>query len=252
MEKSKNEVQEKFNRPNLESPMSLIKKSWQLFSQEFLDYVEMYIWGLVGAIPLLALFLVLVILNIVLDNLLLENLTLKILSFSAIAATILWALYYGVRAHIGVLLLIIKPEKKVKKAFIESNKFFYDYVIINIFSSILLTLLFIAFIIPGVIFSIYWVFATILVVVEGIKNTETALKRSKSLVKGYWWPVLGRMLFIGVIYMLVVSVIALPGEILNGTWAFIYSSVMNIIATLLTPLLLIYTYYLYLDLRQKK
>lgn len=252
METSKKEIRDKFNRPGLEPSISLLTKSWRTFRLKFIDFVEMYIWGLVGAIPLLALSLVFVVLNLAFNNFILDSFALRIFSFTLLSLAVLWSLYYGVRAHIGVLLLIIEPNIKVKDAFIKTKDFFYNYVIVSILSSLLLSLLFLSLIIPGIIFSVYWSFATILVVLEGLKTTKAALARSKELVKGYWWPVLGRMLLVGFLYSFLVGLITLPAELLSANFSYLYSLSVNIIATLLTPFLMVYTYNLYKDLLVKK
>ena len=71
--------------------------------------------------------------------------------------------------------------------------------------SILLTLIFIggyvlAFI-PGIIFSVWFVFAPFALVVDE-KRGMAALLHSKSLVRGRWWGVFGRLLLIGLVTMI--------------------------------------------------
>lgn len=243
---------DKFNRPSLEPSLSLMSRSWDLFIQRFVDFVEMYLWGLVGAVPLLVLLLLFIVVNAVSSNFLIESLPLMIVSFILLVAAALWSMYYGIRAQIGLIILIDKPKQKVKEAFLATKKFFSDYLTVGVSSSIFLVLLFLALIIPGIIFSVYWAFATILVVVEGIKSTKQALNRSKSLVKGYFWPVFGRLLLVSAVYLVAVSILSLPMEFLTDTSASIYNLLANVIATILSPFLLVYSYYLYKDLTIKK
>lgn len=73
---------------------------------------------------------------------------------------------------------------------------------------------YILLIIPGVIFSVWFIFATYVYIFEGIKGTA-ALKRSKQLVQGYWWPVLGRIILVGIASWALVSFIKFIGPILN-------------------------------------
>jgi len=53
------------------------------------------------------------------------------------------------------------------------------------------------FIIPGIIFSIYWMFATQSSILFGKQGGE-ALSHSKSVVEGKWWKVFGYMFLFGI------------------------------------------------------
>jgi len=64
---------------------------------------------------------------------------------------------------------------------------------------------FILFVIPGIIFSVWFIFSDYIFVWDGIKGTG-ALKRSKQLVKGIWWPVFLRFLTIAIILFLISSI----------------------------------------------
>lgn len=248
----KNKKIEKYFRPKLESPWTLLHKSWQLYRKHFLDFIEMYLWGALGALPLFAIALMIILINYFFQNVMQESIIAMMIAVVALVLASFWAFYYGIRAHIGIWILITNPKLEVRKAFIKSNKYIANYVVISILSGLLLLLLFFAFIIPGIIFYGYWVFATMLVIVEGIKSTREALRRSKELVKGYWWPVVGRFILIALIYAILVMIISIPVEYLQDNIAKSYSFVVNVLSTLLTPILLAYSYNLYKDLAVKK
>lgn len=239
----------------------LFKKAWQFYQKRFLDFVEMYLWGLLGAVPLLV--IALIFLGV--SALGFEQLVLRIVFLALLFLALLWSLYYGIRAHIGIILLIKNTDAKVKPTFLETKKFFSSYVIVSLVSSIFLLLLTLLLIIPGVIFYVYWAFATMLVVVEGIKTTKAALKRSKSLVKGYWWAVAGRLLFIALLYSIVIFIIMIPAasstdpvtkietfKYLSEDAGKAYVMFVNIVSALVSPLLVAYSYFLYKDLSAKK
>ncbi len=252
MKNKKIEKNEKYFRPKLESSWTLLRKSWQLYRKHFLDFIEMYLWGALGALPLFAIALMIILINYFFQNAMQESMIAIIIAVIALVLASLWALYYGIRAHIGIWILITHPKLQVRQAFIKSNKYIVNYLVISILSGILLMLLFCALIIPGIIFYGYWAFATMLVIVEGIKSTREALRRSKELVKGYWWPVLGRFILIALIYTILVMIISIPVEYLQDNIAKSYSFVVNVLSTLLTPVLLAYSYHLYKDLAAKK
>jgi len=242
----------KYLRPPLISPIALIKESWTVFSKHFLDFVEMYLWGLVGSIPLFIIVLIAYGFNNFFVSLLDSYTWLLIIAILLFVSAALWAIYYGIRAHIGIWLLLIHPELKPKEAFQKSVSFIKSYIIVSFVVGILLFLLFLALIIPGLIFYCYWAFATMLVMVENIKTPKAAMKRSKQLVKGYWWPAAGRFILIALIYALFVGLISLPLSYLSDSGKEIYNFLVNMLSTLTTPFLLIYSYKLYQSLAEKK
>lgn len=95
---------------------------------------------------------------------------------------------------------------------------------------------FLLFIIPGVIFVI-WFGLSLYVFVFEEKKGMLALERSRELVKGYWWPVLGRMMLFGVI---AAAIGAIP----------VFGTIANIFFT--APLGIFYGYFLYQDLKMIK
>ena len=64
-------------------------------------------------------------------------------------------------------------------------------------------------IIPGVIYSIYWTFATLAVVLFD-KSGKKALDYSKSVVKGRWWRVLGVMIVLQLLAFIIGLVVTAP------------------------------------------
>lgn len=71
--------------------------------------------------------------------------------------------------------------------------------------------LFLFFIIPGIIFSIYWGFTLIVVVLHN-KTGQAALDHSKNAVEDRWWAVFGYFLIIGIMTLLVSGILAVPLE----------------------------------------
>jgi len=95
---------------------------------------------------------------------------------------------------------------------------------------------FILLIIPGIILSIWFSFALYLFVFEDVRGME-ALKKSKELVKGYWWPVFGRLFLFGFLGALISSVPVI-GDLVN--------------IFLMMPLGVIYAYFIYENLKTVK
>ncbi len=83
------------------------------------------------------------------------------------------------------------------------------------------------FIIPGIIFSVWFKFADYVLVVENLKGPK-ALSKSKFLVQGYWWNVFGKMFVLSIlagIVMLVLSFIPLIGVLIALVTIFPFSRV---------------------------
>ena len=92
------------------------------------------------------------------------------------------------------------------------------------------------FIIPGIIFSIWFSFSKYVFVAEGKESTK-ALIKSKELVMGNWWGIFGRILVVTLLASLI-SYIPFLGPLINFFF--------------MVPFIQIYLYLLYEDLRKKK
>lgn len=106
---------------------------------------------------------------------------------------------------------------------------------------------FILFIIPGVIFALWFSQSPYVVVEEGLSNTS-ALKRSKYYVQGRWSQIFGKLFYMGAITLLLYIALAIVLAILasifglrpeNTSW------ISNVFSVIWTPLVTVYGYLLY-------
>ena len=118
-------------------------------------------------------------------------------------------------------------------------------ILVGIFTIIGLILL----VIPGIIVGVWLSFALYIVVAEN-KSGMDAVKASKEYVKGYWWPVFGRLIVIGLVVGIVSAIIGGIGQAILGIN--LGTLVQNIVSLVLTPLALLYQYSLYLDVKRVK
>ncbi|MSU54892.1 MAG: hypothetical protein EXS48_03640 [Candidatus Staskawiczbacteria bacterium] len=95
---------------------------------------------------------------------------------------------------------------------------------------------FLLLIIPGIIVSVMFSMALYMFVFEDARGMQ-ALYKSKDLVKGYWWPVFGRLFLFGLLGALISSV---P----------VIGDLVNIFVTM--PLGVIYAYFIYENLKTVK
>lgn len=111
----------------------------------------------------------------------------------------------------------------------------------NFWRTLLLTLL---FIIPGIIYTVYWSLATFVCVDKNLAG-KPALDYSKNLVKGHWWKIFF-LLFISfitrVVYYVVVNIFF--------TDSFLTSIIVDNIAQLIDVLFIVASIIFYLNLDQ--
>lgn len=129
-----------------------------------------------------------------------------------------------------------------KENFKASDHLILPLIIVSIITGLIVLGGSLLFVIPGIIFSIWYSFASFPVIFDGVKGME-ALRTSKSLVVGRWWKIALRIIAIGFIFALIsmalnllVTFIAnqIPmAEFLKSTLSSLLSS---LISTVLVPL----------------
>lgn len=118
---------------------------------------------------------------------------------------------------------------------------------------------FMLFIIPGIILTIWLLFAQVLVVVEDEKGLK-AIVKSREYVKDYFWPVLGRYVVIVIAlmiaYLILTAIAAMVAGLFGGLSSTTASVVMSllgvIINVLIVPFAAICMFLIYESLKQAK
>ncbi len=248
-EKTSAEPAEAQAKAKLTPVFNMLEEACKVYAQNIKKFVEIYLRGLVGLIP----FLVVLVAFLFLSAFGVDNpavgLILVILGF----LTLLWAVYYGILVRAAMVLLIKNNYSSAKENFIQSKGYFWSYVWVSIVVSVVIGLWTLLLIIPGIIFAVYFTLVNYTFFFEDFKG-YSALKRSKELVKGYWWAVCGRTFFIGLIVVVASVILSAPLEALEaGSLGYIiYNSFMNILWALVAPIIIIYTYYIFRDLKNIK
>ena len=123
----------------------------------------------------------------------------------------------------------------------------------GILAGLIVLLGMVIFIIPGVIFSVYYMFTTYVVVLRNESGID-ALSYSKSLVQGQWWRMFGIALAIGIIIAVVTMAVIIPLNLIvslisyNPYWSIIPTTLVSIVSafSIITMVLLFlntdYTY----------
>lgn len=127
----------------------------------------------------------------------------------------------------------------IKETFKQGWGKVWQYFGASLLAGLITALGFILLIIPGIIFSVWFAFAAFAAVTDNL-GAVAALKKSKALVSGYFWPVLGRFVVFGILTSIIqmgVSFIPFMGPV---------------IIMFLAPYFLLLPYLLYEDLKRAR
>ncbi len=99
---------------------------------------------------------------------------------------------------------------------------------------------FLALIVPGIIFAVWFSFSVYIFVAEGLRG-RAALRQSRTLVEGQWWSIFARLLAVALFMFLV--------AIATG-WMRVAGDIVSIFFAM--PFGVIYGYLLYEDIKKSK
>jgi hypothetical protein len=147
--------------------------------------------------------------------------------------------------------LIKNDFTSAKENFKEAKPYFIRFLGVSLLLVVLVIAWGFVFIIPAFIFAIYYGFAQYVLVAED-KRPFTSVERSYDLVRGYFWPVLGRLALISVIAIFIYWIMMLPMTNLESNeWAAsFYSIFVNLVWAVISPYFLIYSYNIYKSLKK--
>ncbi len=238
----------------LSSVKVLFDKSMEVYKANFWKMIGMLMLPLVGLVALAIVVMLFGYLSMSLNSMhspgviTVVKIVLSVLGILSLVGMI----YLGVVVRGGLYILVRDASRKLsfKQAFHEGKKFAIGLLVINLISGIFIMLWGLLFIIPGFIAAIYYTLANWVYVYEGFTGTN-ALKRSKELIDGYWWAVFGRfMAIVGAYYLIIIL-----GQLLvvtTGYSADIIAVVVNILSIVIGPFIVIYTCFIYWDLKKIK
>ena len=237
-------------------PVDILKKSWQIFKVNWQEFTKVTAWLVVLAIlsALLSYF---------------DQVTLfMFVSYTFPIYVAVSALVFVVGLWVNIVLARM-IWSALRQLPLERRKLAHDswrdtvsYLWVSILVGVIVTIGTILFIVPGVIFGIWYSFAALVFVLEGVKGYE-ALKKSKSLVQGRFWLVVWRWLVPFFVYSLVLVVmIGAPSLIIgfltdwsgfstvNQPWWF--QLIQSVITVLTLPLSAGFGVVLYSSLKEER
>ncbi|MEA1963052.1 MAG: hypothetical protein U9M94_02310 [Patescibacteria group bacterium] len=239
-------------KQKISSVGELLKQAIGIYRQGIGKFLGMLLlMPLLGLLPLLGVIVLYGITYFILNSLDISMTIAQIICAVLGFAAILILMYFMIVSRIGIFILLkdFTPELKVKEAFKQAKPYFWKFIIVSFAVSVFIMLWSLLFIIPGIIFAVYYSFAVWSLIVEEYESTS-ALKRSKELVKDYWWAVAGRGLAIGLIFWAIILILLVPLFFINEISFFsnIWSFVVQIIQIIISPIFIVYNYLIFRDL----
>ena len=234
----------------ISSTGDLIKNSLAIYRQIFWKFLGLGLLPILGALPLS---FIVVIFFLKLNGASGVSPLTIILGILCLAGLFL-VIYIGLASQAGLIILLRnfsanRMDEKFKQTFQEARTYVGAYFFVSFLAGILVLLWSLLFIIPGIIYGVFYCLAAFALILENHRSMA-ALKRSQELIKGYWWAVVLRYLAVGLITLVAFWVLSMPlaaftkDSIIYNGWSFI----INIFNFLVGQVYLIYSYLIFKDL----
>lgn len=201
-------VERKDNSLPLLSLQNHFKESWQLFKQTFLSYLKLIGIGIVLLIGLIILGLIIVTpLTISLGGTMpgffsnpspLQIIGLLLMVVLGIVSAAVFIIFFLFLSIGGIFILAHQKRLSIGELFTRAKPLIVPYLFVSVIVGFVTTGGWFVLIIPGLLFSLFFIFVSYIVVLEK-KSGLVALKRSYALVKANFWKVVSRILIIQVI-----------------------------------------------------
>lgn len=174
----------------------------------------------------------------------------KITMSIAAGVTVVLAIYFWTRAYAGIFLLVKKDYKdEAAKTYEETKKLFWPYVGLSLLTGLLILAWTLLLIIPGIVFAFIYSFAVYAFFFEG-KRGMAAIRRSREIIKGYFWEVLGRLVVLMLVTWAFMMILSIPVTAMpvNSAAAQGWNFFMQVISWLVGPIAMLFSYKIYKDL----
>ncbi|MFZ2310611.1 MAG: hypothetical protein WAW11_03640 [Patescibacteria group bacterium] len=243
------------NSKKIMNCQNLLTKSWQEYVANFSKFIMIYVYGLIGLIPIAAVSLVatLVIVTGVWSKMpFMAQISLGIIFGLVVICSIIFAIYYGLRVKVATLLLIKNNYSDTALNFKDSKNYVWGMLGVSLLMFVVVLAWGFVFLIPAIIFGVYYMFAAYILVIEN-KRSFSAMERSYDLVYGFWWPVFGRMLLLGLIGLIFFMILSWPLNFMTeGSAPFtLYNIIVNVIWMAISPYFVVYYYNIYKSLNEQ-
>jgi hypothetical protein len=228
------------SRPSLNPVSKLLKESWEQYKKHFNLLVGIMLLAGIG------LYLQTILLFFTSDG----NTVSAGIGILALLATIIYiiGMLWGFAALLNKINHLDQP-MTVGQAFSAGKPWIWPLFVVGLLTGIFTIIGLILLIIPGIIVGVWLSMSMYVAIAEQRKGLD-ALKASKKYVEGYWWPVFGRLLLIGIIIGVVSAIIGGIGQMILGYK--LGTLLQNVVSLVLVPLAVIYQFGVYNNLKSVK
>lgn len=238
----------KEKKEKLTPTLDLFESSVRIWWKNIVKFILVGVWGFIYAlIPLAIILLFVIIMSRQGDSV---SLSLEIVSLLIFLVSFFAIIYFMIRGYIGLFLLVKKNyEGKPLEIFKETKSFAVPYIGLSILTAVLILLWSLLLIVPGIIYSVFYSLAIYVFFFED-KRGMAALRRSKELVKGYFWPVFGRVCFLALVMWIFGVIISIPSGMFQEqsvAWYF-WDGIVQLFNFLIGPIAILFSYQIYKDL----
>jgi hypothetical protein len=201
----------------LSSPFELIKKAVDIFSKKENVIFLVKIYLPVGFFSLLS------VLQDYLPSSIRNSVWLNVTTGILQIISILVGVFVTVSGIMALAKVVGGGELSVMKTFKATRKKYWIFLLISIALFLIYLFGFVLLIVPGVLFVVWFAFTKFIAIEKGTGIKESFVK-SKELVKGIYWKILGRLIIFGLFVILIEAILtvipygigAIIGSLLGG------------------------------------
>ena len=232
--------QESVKIPRLPGTRMLLKEAWNDYTDHFWTYIG------VSAIPVILAYILLVFVA-----------QSQLGFFVLLIPFALVAFIASIWAHVALIYAVTHTSEGagIKESLQKTWNKFVSYFWIAIITGIITMGGFMLFVIPGIIFMIWFGFAAIIFINEGDRGFR-ALMKSRECGRNYWWAVFGRLVLTGLIMLaislLVGFLLGIVFGVLTKNAEFLAQILQNFLTILITPFVLLFDLKIYMHLKKFK
>ncbi|QQG52900.1 MAG: hypothetical protein HY931_01560 [Candidatus Falkowbacteria bacterium] len=237
-----------YSKPKLTPVFEIFKGAVSVWWKNLDKILKIYWEGIKPTLIPLGVTAVLGILTVVISGPL--GTAFKITMAISAVVTLIFTIYFWTRAYVGVFLLVKKDYKdEPAETFKETKKLFWPYLGLSLLTGLLILCWTLLLIIPGIIFAFIYSFAVYAFFFED-KRGMAAIRRSREIIKGYFWETMGRLCFLGLVAWIFMMIISSPIASMpeNSAAAQGWNFFVQVVSWLIGPIAMLFTYKIYTDL----
>lgn len=158
-----------------------------------------------------------------------------------VAGMIFGFVWFGSSFILAITKISDGKNLRVRQTFKEARLIWWRFLGTSLLVALIMAVGYLLFIVPGLIFSVWFAFALFITVTKGSHAFES-VKKSKELVGGYFWPVAGRLFTFTILNLLLRIVFTLKQIEMIG----------SVVLIVTVPYFMLLPYLLYKDLLKVK